>query len=128
MTFINNSALVKTIQSSVAVFTVLLLGWIFSSDAHAAACVFTDNTNNTISVGCSISGTAGVDNGNLTISGATITIGVPGTPATLFFTPGNSIIKGAGGSFQKAAGSIIQKQYVYYTDSDNDGYALSLTP
>lgn len=122
----------KTLLKIIATSGLLVLGWLFVSpqNAHAVACSFTDNTANTLTTACSIAGTVGIDNGNLTISGASasVTIGVPGTPATLFFTPGNSITKTGGGQIVKASGSSIVKEYVYYTDSDNDGYAASLTP
>lgn len=124
---VNTKIFFKAFSVSLA---LLGLSLVFSQKTHAAACVFTDNSSNTISVSCSLTGTAGVDNGSLVISGAgvSLTIGSPGVPATLFFTPGFSISRASGGALVKAAGSFIQKQYIYYTDGDNDGYAASLTP
>lgn len=71
----------------------------------------------------------GVDNGNLTISGSgvSITLGVPGTPATLIFGSGNSITKTSGASLVKAAGSSINKTYIWMRDNDGDGWPASTT-
>jgi hypothetical protein len=83
---------------------------------------FTHGQASTVDEPCTISTIDGVDNGNIILAtGGTITIN-PG--AYLSYTPGFSIIK-SGGSL--VLDGSITKQYIFYTDSDSDGYGSSST-
>ncbi|MBU6500759.1 MAG: hypothetical protein KGJ89_04945 [Patescibacteria group bacterium] len=80
--------------------------------------------DSTISSNCTVSGTDGLDGGNLTVTNATISIGSSGN---FYFNPGKSITMGASGVMTIANGGYFAKAYLYYTDADGDTYAPNTT-
>lgn len=89
------------------------------------ACAPPPGGNWTLDGNCSISGTNGVDNGNLTLNNANYTLTLQ-TGSTFAFNPGSSINLSAG-SIAIASGAQIKKTYLWMQDSDGDGYPDTLT-
>jgi hypothetical protein len=74
-----------------------------------------------IQANCTISSTDGVENGNATINTYTLTLNAP-----FVWNPGYSINIGSG-SIAIGSGGSLQKAYLFYTDSDGDGYYPNTT-
>jgi hypothetical protein len=89
--------------------------------AWSDACGIPNSGAWTISANCTISSTDGVENGNATINTYTLTLNAP-----FVWNPGYSIIVGSG-SIAVGSGGSLQKAYLFYTDSDGDGYYPNTT-
>lgn len=92
--------------------------------AWSDACGIPQSGAWTISANCDISSLTGVQGGNATISGYTLTLN-----AQFAFTPGNSIHIGTGGSIAMGSGGSLSQGYLYWQTSN--GYAcpgFSVTP
>jgi hypothetical protein len=91
--------------------------------AWSDACSIPQSGAWTISGPCTISSLDGVDRGNATIANQTLTLN-----AQFAYTPGYSVtISGTGKIVLGGSGSLA-KGYLYYTDSDSDGYPANTTP
>jgi hypothetical protein len=89
--------------------------------AWSDACGIPNSGAWTIQANCTISSTDGVENGNATINTYTLTLNAP-----FVWNPGYSIIVGSG-SIAIGSGGSLQKAYLFYTDSDGDGYYPNTT-
>lgn len=82
---------------------------------------FVDGQDSTLGANCTMSVTDGVDGGNLIIpAGKSITLN---SGASLVFNQGKTITKY--GAISLAKGATIKKGYLFYVDTDNDGYTPS---
>jgi hypothetical protein len=78
-------------------------------------------TTSTLSANCIVSGVDGLDNGNLTISNAQLTVG---SEATWAWNPGKSItLSGTGAIAISGTGQLV-KTLLWMKDADNDHYTL----